>query len=172
MTSVAQIRQRSECDQGPPRQVLVIAGNLRQFKMWQWTQHPDRVRRAVYIATPDQARGYGPQHVEAVVLTGEWWLNRVYRSESEWRPLVRLAETVGEGRTGWLSWAGQTQQERALMAIHEEQGGLGEHNTGSAQVESSVRLRVEGEIEMARDAVTRSSGPVRSRSLGDVASGR
>lgn len=150
MTNGAQIRQAGRGDQGPPmRKVLVIAGNHRQFLIWRMEQHRERARRAVYVADWRMARGWGPESVEAVVLTGEWWLSDAYRDESAWLPLVRLAEAVGQGRTGWLSWIGQTQQEQVLMAAHvEEARGNRVRGPDQAQIKGEVRFRVQGEVQV------------------------
>ena len=130
----------------PPRQVLVIAGNYRQFELWRRTQAGDRARRSVYLATPERARGYGPENVESVVLTGEWWLSELYRDELSWGPLVRLKEAVEDGRLSWYRWNEQTLEERALMRPHEEQGqAAGAYRSGGGRIQGETRFRVEGE---------------------------
>lgn len=150
MSTAAQIRHRGAPNQGPPRHVLVIAGSYRQFEIWRRTQPLHRGRRARYCASEHDTRGVGPEHVEAVVLTGEWWLSDVYRDERSWRPLVALAEAVQDGRMSWLSWAEQTLEERALMAMHEEPSVIRQEGSVGGKIESSTRFRVEGEIKEAR----------------------
>ncbi len=133
---------------GPPRTrlLLIVAGNRRQFELWRGTQHPDRGRRARFIADPGQIRGYGPEHVEDVILTGEWWLSRVYRDPGSWGPLVALKMAVRDGRTGWLSWAGRTEEEAVLMATHEDRQWTGGSEQMGFKLEATSRFRVEGEI--------------------------
>ena len=146
MTTAARIRHAGTPDLGPPRLLLVVAGNRRQFELWRGTQHPDRGRRAHFIADSSQAWGYGPENVEDVILTGEWWLSPVYRDPHAWGPLVALKMAVGQGRTGWLNWAGRTEEEAVLYAAHEDRQWTGGSEQIGFKLEATFRFRVQGEV--------------------------
>ncbi len=77
-----------------PKAVLVVAGNRAQFNFW---VHAYQAPNAVYLHSPHQLRGLGPQHVERIDFIGTWWTSDVFRDHASMERLARLhAEVCGD----------------------------------------------------------------------------
>lgn len=74
-----------------PKAVLVVAGSRAQFNFW---VHAHQALNAVYLHSPHQLRGLGPQHVERIEFVGTWWRSEVIRDFGSMRRLTWLSSEV------------------------------------------------------------------------------
>lgn len=83
-----------------PKAVLVLAGSRTQFNFWVRAYQsfgfddPNRVPNAVYLHSPHQLRGLGPEHVERIDFVGTWWRSEVARDHGSMERLARLHSEI------------------------------------------------------------------------------